>query len=114
MRFTSLRNVWIDHSQQHIFTARGSRAHQARQRCGLAVAVIGKAGRGESSADGLRALVAGVEIENMANRGDDEAVFVSEIETVEAVDELGAIGHDHLVGVTVEYVERHRTEDGIA
>ena len=55
-----------------------------------------------------------VEFEGAADGGDDEAVFVGEIEAVETVDELRAIGHGDFFRMTIEDVEGHAAEDGVA
>jgi hypothetical protein len=52
--------------------------------------------------------------ENMTDRCDAEFVSVSEVKTVEAVDELCAIGHSHLLRMAIEKIERHPGENGIA
>src|SRR6267378_4857724 len=57
--------------------------------------------------------MARLHVENMAHRRDHEPVFVSEIQTVQTVDELRAVGHVKLAGVPVKYVEGHAAEHGI-
>jgi len=59
-------------------------------------------------------LVWRVKFKGATDGGDDEAVFVREIEAVEAVDELRAIGHGDFFRMTIEDVEVHAAEDGVA
>src|SRR5882672_10801707 len=46
----------------------------------------------------------------MANRCNYEAIFVSEIQTVQAVDELRAVGHVKLAGVAIKNIQSHGAE----
>ena len=50
----------------------------------------------------------------MADRGDAELIFVRQVKTVQAIDQLSAVGHRHFFGMTVEGVERHPAENGVA
>src|ERR1700686_1693779 len=81
---------------------------------GLAVAIVVNLRRGEDGADGLSALVSRIHGEDVANGCDAEFIFVSEIQAVETIDELRAISHSNFFGMTIENVEGHAAEDGVA
>ena len=70
-------------------------ALQTPERRGFSVAIVADVGSGKDGAQRLPALVRGIHGEDVADRRDAEFVFVGEIQTVEAVDELRAIGHGH-------------------
>jgi len=46
----------------------------------------------------------------VADRRNYEPIFVSEVQTIQAVDELCAVGHVKLAGVTIENIESHGAE----
>ena len=63
-----------------------------------------------SRADSLSTLMRGIHGKYMAHRRDAKPVFVSQIQAIETIDELGAVGHGHLLRMTVEDVQGHSTE----
>ena len=70
--------------------------------------------RGEDGAKRIAALVRCVKFERAPNGGDNETIFMREIEAVETVDELRAVSHGDFFGMTIENVEGHAAEDGVA
>src|SRR5438874_1705060 len=54
--------------------------------------------------------MARIQFENVADRSDDELVFVREIKAVEAVDELRAVRHRDFFRMAVKNVQRHAAE----
>ena len=52
----------------------------------------------------------GIHGKYMAYGRDAKLVFVSQIQAVEAIDELGAVGHGDLLRMTVEDVQGHSTK----
>src|SRR5579859_7972391 len=65
---------------------------------------------GELAAYVLATLVGGVHGKDVPNRGHHEAVLMRQIKTIEAINELRAIGHGHLFGVAIENIKSHSAE----
>src|SRR5215471_12679488 len=55
-----------------------------------------------------------VHFEDVSNWSYDELVFMSQVQAIEAIHELGTICHCHLFRMPVEGIERHAAEDGVA
>ena len=58
--------------------------------------------------------MSGIHFEYMADRGYTEFVFMRQIETVQAIDQLRAIGHGHFFRMAVEDIQRHCRKDRVA
>src|SRR5437879_10808061 len=54
-----------------------------------------------------------IHIENVPYRGDAESIFMRQIETVQAVDQLCAAPDAHLLRMPVKGIQRHSAEDRI-
>src|SRR5882724_3609048 len=89
---------------------KGSGTVQSPKSCRFAVPVVLHGRRREDCPKRFCSLVACVHFEHMADRRNYEAIFVSEIQTVQAVDELRAVGHVKLAGVAIENIESHGAE----
>ena len=75
---------------------------------------IDKAGRGECCTYSLPALVILVHVEDMEDGGHGELILVREKERVDAVNQLGAGRHGHLLRVAIEDVERQGGHESVA
>src|SRR6267378_522975 len=89
---------------------KGSGTVQSPKSCRFAVPIILYRRRREDGPKRCSPLVACVHFEHMADRRNYEAIFVSEIQAVQAVDELCAVGHVKLAGVAIENIQSHGAE----
>src|SRR6476469_7439893 len=70
--------------------------------------------RGELGAHTLSTLMSGVDSEDMPDGRHHKPVLVRHVEAVQAVDELRAIYHRDFLRMTIEDVEGHGAEYGVA
>ena len=56
----------------------------------------------------------GVHLEDVIGRRDDELIFMGDEERRQAVDQLGDVGHRHLVCMAIEDVERQPGQHRVA
>src|SRR5713101_7930296 len=89
---------------------KGSGTVQSPKSCRFAVPVVLHGRRREACPKRCSSLVACVHFEHMADGRNYKAIFVSEIQTVQAVDELRAVGHVKLAGVTIKNIQSHSAE----
>src|SRR6266851_4728560 len=89
---------------------KGSGTVQSPKSCRFAVPVVLHGRRREACPKRCSSLVACVHFEHMADGRNYEAIFVREIQTVQAVDELCAVGHVKLAGVPIKNIQSHRAE----
>src|SRR5260370_11714606 len=112
--FSRFADRRIHYGQDEIFVVERSGTVQRPKCCGLAVAIVVNAGRVEYGAHGFATLMGGVHGEYVAHRRDAALVFVAQIQTVQAVDQLRAVAHGDFFRMAVEDIERHAAEHRVA
>src|SRR5215831_2406281 len=114
LRVSRLARVRIDHGQRQIPVAQRSGSFQSPERRWLAVAIVTNVRGGEDRSNRLPTLMSSVDRKYVSYRGHDEAVFMSQIKTIQTIDQLRTIRHRNFLRMAVKDVERHAAENGVA
>ena len=114
LRIAWIVHGWIHSGQYQVLVMKRSRSLQAPKRCWFSVSVVTDRRRAEYRADGLSALMRCIHSKYVAHRRDAKLVSVSQIQAVEAIDELSAIDHRGFFRIAIEDVEGHSAEHCVA